>query len=77
MSVAVQWATLSMASPPGLVGGSRQLYCAWFSLGNIDLKLPTAQAHAFAMGAIAALESGADPMMAHQAGLTAAGITPG
>lgn len=75
MSVAVQWATLAMASPPGLVGQSRQLYCAWFSLGNIDLKLPTPQAHAFATGAIQALESGADSMVAHQMGLAAAGIT--
>jgi hypothetical protein len=76
MNVAVQWATLAMASPPGLVGTSRQLYCAWFSLGNIDLKLPTQQAHAFATGAIQALESGADSMVAHQMGLAAAGITP-
>jgi hypothetical protein len=75
MNVAVQWATLAMASPPGLVGTSRQLYCAWFSLGNIDLKLPTQQAHAFATGAIQALESGADSMVAHQMGLAAAGIT--
>jgi hypothetical protein len=75
MTVAVQWATLAMASPPGLVGASRQLYCAWFSLGNIDLKLPTQQAHAFATGAIQALESGADSMVAHQMGLAAAGIT--
>ena len=77
MNTAVQWATLAMASPPGLVGQSRQIYCAWFSLGNIDLKLPTAQAHAFANGAIQALESGADSMGAHQAGLLAAGITGG
>jgi hypothetical protein len=75
MNVAVQWATLAMASPPGLVGASRQLYCAWFSLGNIDLKLPTPQAHAFATGAIQALEGGADSMVAHQMGLAAAGIT--
>ncbi len=77
MNTAVQWATLAMASPPGLVGQSRQLYCAWYSLGNIDLKLPTAQAHAFANGAIQALEEGADSMGAHQAGLLAAGITGG
>jgi hypothetical protein len=76
MTVAVQWATLAMASPPGLVGTSRQLYCAWFSLGNIDLKLPTPQAHAFAGGAIQALEGGSDSMVAHQMGLAAAGITP-
>jgi hypothetical protein len=75
MNTAVQWATLAMASPPGLVGANRQLYCAWFSLGNIDLKLPTQQAHAFATGAIKALDSGADSMVAHQAGLHAAGIT--
>ncbi|HEY6875456.1 MAG TPA: hypothetical protein VI384_03770 [Candidatus Dormibacteraeota bacterium] len=77
MNTAVQWATLAMASPPGLVGQSRQLYCAWYSLGNIDLKLPTPQAHAFAQGAISALEQGADSMGAHQAGLMAAGITGG
>ena len=77
MNTAVQWATLAMASPPGLVGQSRQIYCAWYSLGNIDLKLPTAQAHAFANGAIQALEQGADSMGAHQAGLLAAGITGG
>jgi hypothetical protein len=77
MNTAVQWATLAMASPPGLVGQSRQLYCAWYSLGNIDLKLPTAQAHAFANGAIQALEEGVDSMGAHQAGLAAAGITGG
>jgi hypothetical protein len=76
MNIAVQWATLAMASPPGLVGTSRQLYCAWYSLGNIDLKLPTAQAHAFASGAVQALEGGADSMVAHQMGLAAAGITP-
>jgi hypothetical protein len=75
MNTAVQWATLAMASPPGLVGANRQLYCAWFSLGNIDLKLPTQQAHSFATGAIKALDSGADSMVAHQAGLQAAGIT--
>ena len=75
MNTAVQWATLAMASPPGLVGANRQLYCAWFSLGNIDLKLPTPQAHAFATGAVRALDSGADSMVAHQAGLQAAGIT--
>jgi hypothetical protein len=77
MNTAVQWATLAMASPPGLVGQSRQIYCAWFSLANIDLKLPTPQAHAFAIGAISALEQGADSMAAHQAGLAAAGITGG
>lgn len=77
MNTAVQWATLAMSSPPGLVGQSRQLYCAWYSLGNIDLKLPTPQAHAFANGAIQALEQGADSMGAHQAGLMAAGITGG
>jgi len=77
MNTAVQWATLAMASPPGLVGQSRQIYCAWYSLGNIDLKLPTAQAHAFANGAIQALEEGTDSMGAHQAGLAAAGITGG
>jgi hypothetical protein len=76
MNTAVQWATLSMASPPGLVGMSRQLYCAWYSLGSIDLRLPTPQAHAFARGAIQALEAGADSVTAHQAGLAAAGITP-
>ncbi len=76
MSVAVQWATQAMASPPGLVGTSRQLYCAWYSLGNIDLKLPTPQAHSFATGAVHALEGGADSMVAHQMGLAAAGVTP-
>jgi hypothetical protein len=75
MNTAVQWATLAMASPPGLVGTARQLYCAWYSLGNIDLKLPTPQAHAFAAGAIKALDGGADAPTAHQAGLAAAGIT--
>jgi len=77
MNTAVQWATLAMASPPGLVGQSRQLYCAWYSLGNIVLKLPTAQAHAFANGAIQAREEGGDSMGAHQTGLAAAGITGG
>ena len=76
MATAVKWATLAMAQPPGLVSQSRQLYCAWFSLGNIDLQLPTPQAHVFATGAIQALESGADSMVAHQMGLQAAGITP-
>jgi len=75
MNTAVQWATLAMASPPGLVSASRQLYCSWYSLGNIDLRLPSPQAHAFATGAIAALEGGADAPTAHQAGLAAAGIT--
>jgi hypothetical protein len=75
MNTAVQWATLAMAQPPGLVSASRQLYCAWYSLANIDLRLPTPQAHAFATGAISALEDGADAPTAHQAGLAAAGIT--
>src|SRR5581483_1036306 len=75
MNTAVQWATLAMAQPPGLVGAQRQLYCAWYSLGNIDLRLPTPQAHAFATGAIAALDGGADAPTAHQAGLAAAGVT--
>ena len=75
MNTAVQWATLAMAQPPGLVSASRQLYCAWYSLANIDLRLPTPQAHAFATGAIAALEGGADAPTAHQAGLAAAGVT--
>ncbi len=74
MNTAVQWATLAMASPPGLVSAPRQLYCAWYSLGNIDLKLPAPQAHAFAAGAIKALDGGADAPSAHQAGLAAAGI---
>ena len=77
MNVAVQGATLAMASPPGLVGMNRQLYCAWFSLANIDLKLPTAQAHLFATGAVKALDQGSDSILAHQAGLAAAGIVPG
>jgi hypothetical protein len=76
MATAVKWATVAMASPPGLVGQARQLYCAWFSLGNIDLQLPTPQAHAFATAAIQALDSGADSMVAHQLGLQAAGVTP-
>jgi len=75
MNTAVQWATLAMASPPGLVSASRQLYCAWYSLGNIDLRLPSPQAHAFAAGAIKALDEGSDAPTAHQAGLAAAGIT--
>ena len=75
MNTAVQWATVAMGSPPGLVSASRQLYCAWYSLGNIDLRLPSPQAHAFAAGSIAALEAGADAPSAHQAGLAAAGIT--
>jgi len=74
MNTAVQWATLAMGQPPGLVSASRQLYCAWYSLGNIDLRLASPQAHAFATGAIAALEGGADAPTAHQAGLTAAGV---
>ena len=76
MATAVKWATVAMASPPGLVGQARQLYCAWFSLGNIDLQLPTPQAHTFATAAIQALDSGADSMVAHQLGLQAAGVTP-
>jgi hypothetical protein len=57
-----------------MVSPDRQVYCAWYSLGNIDLSLPTPQAHEFAAGAIHALDSGADAMAAHQAGLAAAGV---
>ena len=74
MNTAVTWATAAMSQPPGLVSASRQLYCAWYSLGNIDLRLQSAQAHAFAAAAIAALEGGADAPTAHQAGLAAAGV---
>jgi hypothetical protein len=76
MNTAVQWATAAMASPPDRVSPIRQLYCAWYSLGNIDLNLPTPQAHAFAVGAIDALEAGAPSEIAHQMGLAAAGVAP-
>src|SRR5256885_14154725 len=68
MNTAVQWATLAMASPPGLVSASRQLYCAWYSLGNIDLRLPSPQAHAFAAGAVKAPDEGSHAPAAHPAG---------
>ena len=74
MNTAVQWATLAMASPPGLVGQSRQLYCAWYSLANIDMKLDNARAHLFATAAVKALDAGADATAAHNAGAAAAGL---
>jgi hypothetical protein len=56
------------------VSASRQTYCAWFSLSNIDLNLDQHRAHAFATAAVHALDAGANAATAHAAGLAAAGI---
>jgi hypothetical protein len=74
VATAVQWATAAMTRPPVPVSADRQSYCAWFSLGNIDLTLDQHKAHAFATAAVHALDSGADAASAHAAGLHAAGI---
>jgi hypothetical protein len=63
-----------MSRPPAGVSASRQTYCAWFSLGHIDLNIDQARAHAFATAAVQALDSGSDAAAAHAAGLLAAGI---
>lgn len=74
VSVAAQWAATGMTTPPLPVDAGRQAYCAWFSLAHIDLNLDQAHAHAFATGAVHALDAGADAKAAHAAGLEAAGI---
>jgi len=74
VGVAVQWATAAMSRPPAPVSQGRQAYCAWFSLANIDMNLDQHRAHAFATGAVHALDAGADATQAHAAGLAAAGI---
>lgn len=74
VATAVQWATAAMARPPVPVSAGRQTYCAWFSLGNIDLNLDPHRAHAFATAAVHALDAGADAGSAHAAGLAAAGV---
>jgi hypothetical protein len=74
VATAVQWATAAMTRPPVPVSASRQTYCAWFSLSNIDLKLDQQRAHAFATAAVHALDGGATAPTAHAAGLAAAGI---
>jgi hypothetical protein len=74
VSVAAQMAAAAMASPPLPVDSGRQTYCAWFALANIDLNFDQPHAHAFATGAVHALDAGADARGAHAAGLEAAGI---
>jgi hypothetical protein len=74
VATAVQYATVAMSRPPMPVSSSRQTYCAWFSLSNIDLNLDQHKAHAFATAAVHALDAGADAATAHAAGLSAAGI---
>ena len=74
VAVAAQWAATGMTTPPLPVDSGRQAYCAWFSLGHIDLNFDQAHAHAFATGAVHALDAGADAKAAHAAGLEAAGI---
>ena len=74
VQTAVQWATAAMARTPENVSYTRQTYCAWFSLANIDLNLDQHRAHAFAMAAVHALDNGQDASQAHAAGLVAAGI---
>lgn len=74
MATAVQWATAAMSRPPENVTYNRQTYCAWFALANIDLNLDQQRSHAFATGALAALDAGQDASAAHAAGLAAAGI---
>jgi hypothetical protein len=74
VSTAVQWATAAMSRPPEQVSHTRQQYCAWFSLANIDLNLDQHRAHLFANAAIQALDAGMDASAAHAAGLAAAGI---
>jgi hypothetical protein len=74
VTTAVQWATAAMSRPPENVSYTRQTYCAWFSLANIDLNIDQHRAHAFAMAAVHALDVGQDAAAAHAAGLAAAGI---
>jgi hypothetical protein len=74
VATAVQYATVAMSRPPMPVSSSRQTYCAWFSLSNIDLNLDQHKAHAFATAALHALDAGANAAAAHAAGLAAAGI---
>jgi hypothetical protein len=74
VSVAAQMAAAAMAMPPLAVDAGRQTYCAWFSLGNIDLAFDQRRAHAFATAAVHALDAGGDAKGAHAAGLEAAGI---
>ena len=74
VTTAVQWATAAMSRPPENVSYTRQTYCAWFSLANIDLYLDQHRAHAFAMAAVQVLDAGQDAAAAHAAGLVAAGI---
>lgn len=74
VNTAVQWATAAMSRPPEQVSQTRQQYCAWFALANIDLNLDQHRAHLFASGAMQALDRGMDPSAAHAAGLAAAGI---
>jgi hypothetical protein len=74
VATAVQMATAAMTRPPAPVAASRQSYCAWFSLANIDLNLDQHRAHAFATASVHALDAGEDAATAHAAGLAAAGI---
>ena len=74
VTTAVQWATAAMSRPPENVAYARQTYCAWFALANIDLNLDQHRSHAFAGGAVQALDAGQDASAAHAAGLAAAGI---
>ena len=74
VSVAAQMAAAAMANPPLPVDAGRQTYCAWFALANIDLSFDQPHAHAFATGAVHALDAGADARGAHAAGLEAAGV---
>jgi hypothetical protein len=75
VGVAVQWATAAMSRPPSPISAGRQAYCAWFALANIDLQFDQHRSHAFAAGAVRALDAGADANTAHAAGLAAAGVT--
>jgi hypothetical protein len=74
VNTAVQWATAAMSQPPEQVSHTRQQYCAWFALANIDLNLDQHRAHLFAAAANIALDAGQDASAAHAAGLAAAGI---
>lgn len=74
VAVAAQLAAAAMAMPPLPVDAGRQTYCAWFSLGNIDLAFDQRRAHAFATAAVHKLDAGGDAKQAHAAGLDAAGI---
>ncbi|MFI5284187.1 MAG: hypothetical protein ACHQ0J_13805 [Candidatus Dormibacterales bacterium] len=75
VATAVQWATAAMSRPPAAVASGRQTYCAWFALANIDLSLDTHKAHLFATAAVRALDAGANTAAAHNAGLSAAGVS--